>query len=183
MIPKPSVASARNTPDNRMAGMAMIAPTGTAINPASRTAGSHGMEWSLTRWPKAAAPTAASPSCASDTWPDVRTKRPSDRNRITYRSATVHAASFTPTISGMKTSTPTSTAAATTLTRAGAVYEERGGGGGGVRRRASRRFGVTSNATNSTMNGILGGSPPSHVMSLMYLVDNAAAIPMNSPPT
>ena len=67
MIPKPSVASARNTPDNRMAGMAMIAPIGTAISPARSTAGSQGTWWSLTRWPKAAAPTAASPSWANDT--------------------------------------------------------------------------------------------------------------------
>ena len=38
MIPKPSVASARNTPDSRMAGMAMTAPTGTTMSAASNTA-------------------------------------------------------------------------------------------------------------------------------------------------
>ena len=83
----------------------------------------------------------------------------------------------------MNSSTATSTAAASRFTRVGARYEACGGGGGGLRRSASNRRGVTSNATNSTMNGMLGGRPPSHVMSLMYFVDSAAAMPISSPPT
>ena len=82
-MPNPSVASARNTPDRRMAGIAMIAPTGTATSPASSSASSHGTPWSVTRWPKAAAPTAANAYWHSDTWPDSCTRSPSDRNRIT----------------------------------------------------------------------------------------------------
>ncbi len=57
-----------------------------------------------------------------------------------------------------------------------------GGGGGGVLRNASSRFGVTRSATNSTMNGMLMGRPPSQLMSPTYLVDSAAAMPMSSPP-
>ena len=42
-IPNPSVANARNTPVSRIAGMAMIAPTGIATAPARRIAKSQGM--------------------------------------------------------------------------------------------------------------------------------------------
>ena len=59
-IPKPSVASARKTPDSRMAGMAMNAPTGTATSAASSRANSHGMP-ALVKCPIAAAPMAAKP--------------------------------------------------------------------------------------------------------------------------
>ncbi len=106
------------------------------------------------------------------------------RGRARRRAtAIVHAASLRPTRSGMNTSTPTSNTAPPMLTRGGAVYAVCGGGGGGGRRRASSRRGVTSSATKSTMNGMLTGRPPSHVMSLMYFVESAAAMPMRRPPT
>ncbi len=121
MIPKPSVASARKTPESLMAGMAITAPTGTTMRAASSTASSHGTPWSLTRCPNAAAPTAANPRCASDTCPDRRTSRPSERNSTTYITAIVHAASFRPTRSGTSTRNPTRRTAPPMLTRAGAV--------------------------------------------------------------
>ena len=42
MIAKPRVASARNTPETRIAGMAMMAPIGTATNEATTSATSQG---------------------------------------------------------------------------------------------------------------------------------------------
>ena len=87
-IPKPSVASARKTPDSRMAGMAMNAPTGTATSAASSRANSQGMP-ALVKCPIAAAPMAAKPYWQSETWREVRSRSPSERMRITMMSALV----------------------------------------------------------------------------------------------
>ena len=99
-MPNPSVASARNTPDSRIAGTAMISPTGMATRPASSSAGNQGTPWSLTRWQNAAAPTAANAYWHSDTCPDSRTRSPSDRNRINVIRPMVQNDRLFPTMSG-----------------------------------------------------------------------------------
>src|SRR5690242_8042650 len=182
MIPNPSVASAKKTPDNRIAGIAMIRPTGIVTNPAATSANNQGTPWSVTRFPYVAAPTAANASWHSDTMPEVRTSSPSDKNSTMYITPSVHAASFVPTRSGTKASSTITMTAPGMLTRAGAVYATRGGGGGGGRRSASFARGVTSSATNKTMKGRLAGTFASHDTSEMYFVDSAAATPRTSPP-
>ena len=87
-IPNPSVASARKTPDSRMAGMAMNAPTGTATRAASRRAISQGMPAPV-KCAIAAAPMAAKAYWHRETWRDVRRRRPSERMRITRMRALV----------------------------------------------------------------------------------------------
>ncbi len=77
------MANAKNTPDSRMAGMAMMAPIGTATKPANSRATAQGRPSPEVKWPMAAAPTAAKAYWHSDTCPDTRTRMPNDRTRIT----------------------------------------------------------------------------------------------------
>ncbi len=72
-----------------MAGMATIAPTGTAASPAPRTARGHGTPSPWARWLKAAAPMAAKAAWQSETWPDDRTSSRSERNTSTKIRALV----------------------------------------------------------------------------------------------
>ena len=51
-----------------------------------------------------------------------------------------------------------------------------------TRRSASFALGVTHRATKSTMKGMAGGRPLSHVMEPEYLVDRDPAMPTSSPP-
>ena len=62
--------------------MASSAPIGTAISPATRTASGQGNPAPTAR-AAVDAPTAAKAMWHSDTWPDVRTSRPSEAKRIT----------------------------------------------------------------------------------------------------
>ena len=58
-MPNPNVARARNNPESRIAGIATMAPTGTATRPPMSTAIPQGTPLD-TACAKAAAPTAAS---------------------------------------------------------------------------------------------------------------------------
>ena len=77
------MAKARNTPESRIAGMAMMAPMATTISPANSSASSHGMPIQWAKWPIAAAPTAAKPYWQSETSPDTRTRSPTEMKRMT----------------------------------------------------------------------------------------------------
>ena len=73
---------ARYTPERRMAGMASSAPIGTATSPPASTASGQGNP-APTAWAAVEAPTAAKAMWHSETWPDVRTSRPSEAKRMT----------------------------------------------------------------------------------------------------
>ena len=64
----------------------MKAPIGTAARPASSSAIPQGSPNPAVRCPIVVAPIAANAAWHSDTCPDVRTSRPSDRNRTTWVS-------------------------------------------------------------------------------------------------
>ena len=100
-MPKPSVASARNTPESLIAGIATIAPTGTATSPARSSAASHGMPKSVVKCANDEAPIAANAYWQSETCRDVRTRSPSESTRITTTSAPENTASLVPTNDGI----------------------------------------------------------------------------------
>ena len=62
----------------------MKAPTGTAARPASSSAMPQGSPKPAVRCPMVVAPIAANAAWHSDTCPEVRTSRPSERKRITW---------------------------------------------------------------------------------------------------
>ncbi len=181
-MPKPNVASARNSPESRIAGNATSAPTGTASRAPSSAATSHGSPSSTCSWEKATAPIAANAAWHSETWPDVRTSSPSDSRSRAVTSATVHAFSVEPTSCGSTSSGTSTTTASAIRSRGGARYC----GGGRTSARpggASRRFGSTSSATNRTTNGSDAGSPASHGTSSTKVLETSETMPMAIPPT
>ena len=70
----------------------------------------------------------------------------------------------------------------TPRTRHGAYQDFLTGSVVTTRRSASFALGVTHKATKSTMKGIAGGRPLSHVIEPEYFVVRDPAIPMSSPP-
>ena len=103
-----------------MAGMAMMAPIGTATRPASRSDSSQGIPKLWAKCPMAAAPTAAKPYWQSETCPEIRTSRPRDRIRITSTSPDEKTASLAPTRLGTSANTTTAIRPNPTRIRAGA---------------------------------------------------------------
>jgi len=119
-MPKPSVASARNTRETRTAGMATTAPTGTATSAARISENSQGMP-SPAKCPKAAAPTAANARWHSEICPERRTSRPSDRNRMMLISAADQTPTLPDWMTGITASRPSAITPAASRIRGGAT--------------------------------------------------------------
>src|SRR5437763_2007025 len=179
---KPNVASARNSPDKRMAGMATMAPTGTATRPASARATSHGTPAPWVRCENVVAPTAANVAWHSETWPDVTTRRRSDAKTRMKTRAAEYTGRRGPANEGTAASTARTTAAPTSRDRADVCG-----------RWTTLRTVVDPNSTSqprrantrtakSTMNGMAGGSPLSTWYVATYLVESDASRPTMRPP-
>src|SRR5258707_7323295 len=98
--PNPKVASARYTPDRRMAGTASNAPRGTTASPAPSSATGNGRPRPWARWENVVAPTAAKAAWHNEIWPDVHTSRASDRNIGTNTSAVEYSGRRGPAAAG-----------------------------------------------------------------------------------
>ena len=102
--------------------MATIAPTGTAMRPATSNASNHGMPCPTFICEKATAPMAANAAWHSETCPDVRTSRPSERIKSAEHRPVVKYGSLVPTICGTSNNGTSTNAAIAIRTRDGARY-------------------------------------------------------------
>src|SRR5665213_3952856 len=108
-----------------MAGMATMAPTGTATRPASTSAASQG-KWKLVvKCPKEAAPMAAKARWHSEICPEVRTSNPSDKKRMMSTRALDQTDRSVPTSWGTKKNSTRTTAPASRRMRLGAYHDLR----------------------------------------------------------
>ena len=112
-----------------------------------------------------------------DTWPEVRTSRPSDSKRIICDSPTVKNPSLVElTMWGTSSNGTSTTTAMTAWTRRGARYCTTGrfstaDGGTNLRR------GVTRSTTKSAINGSELGKPDSQFTDTTYFFETSEAMP------
>ena len=143
--------------------MATSAPTGTATRPPSTSATPHGRPWSTVNCENATAPIAANAAWHRDTWPDMRTSRPSESSIRAVTSPVVKNASSSPTNEGTSTSGTSSATAAAARTAPGARYCN--GGRASTRDGGTRRRPRTTSTTNRTRKGRAAGRPESQAAS------------------